>query len=74
MSCYFTWDKRRDVGEARLVVTVIDFNYVMNCAPKRPLSESKNGESKTIEVFSRKIELQVLARRRLIVERASAKD
>jgi len=30
-------------------------------------------KARKIEVFSRKIELQVLARRKLIVERASAK-
>ena len=51
-----------------LIAQIIDSNYVVNYTPKRPLSESKNGETRTIEISSRKAGLRVLAKRKLIVE------
>lgn len=51
-----------------LIARIIDSNYVVTYTPKRALSKSPNGEIRTIEVSSRKPGLQVLARRKLIVE------
>ncbi len=54
--------------KAVLVAKAIDSNYVVTYTPKRALSESKQGEIRDIEVSSRKPGLQVLAKRKLIVE------
>lgn len=52
-----------------LVARVIDSNYVITYTPKRPLSESKSGEIRSIEVTSKRPDVQVQARRKLIIER-----
>ncbi len=60
-------DKEEMIDKVSLVAKAIDSNYVVTYTPKRALSESKAGEIREIEVSSRKIGLQVLARRKLIV-------
>jgi hypothetical protein len=50
-----------------LVAGIIDSSYVVTYAPKRPLSESKAGEIRNIEISSRRANLQVQARRKLMV-------
>ena len=59
--------KEEMLEKTSLIARIIDSNYVVNYTPKRPLSESKNGEIRTIEVTSRKTGLQVLAKRKLLV-------
>lgn len=56
------------LAKTALVAQVIDSNYVITYTPKRPLSEAKAGEVRTIEVTSKRPGLQVLARRKLAVE------
>jgi len=50
-----------------LVARIIDSSYVVTYTPKRALSESKAGEVRNIEVSSRRPDLQVQARRKLVV-------
>jgi len=50
-----------------LIAAIIDSSYVLTYAPKRALSESKTGEIRNIEVSSRRPDLQVQARRKLVV-------
>jgi len=50
-----------------LIAAIIDSSYVVTYTPKRPLSESKTGEIRLIEISSRRADLQVQARRKLIV-------
>ncbi len=45
----------------------IDSQYVVTYTPKRPLSESPNGEVRTIEVTSKRDNVIILARRKLLV-------
>lgn len=61
-------DTEEMTEKAALVAKAIDSNYVVTYTPKRALSESKPGEIRDIEVSSRKPGLQVLAKRKLIVE------
>ena len=56
------------LAKTSLVAQVIDSNYVITYTPKRPLSESKPGEIRSIEVTSKRSGLQVLARRKIAVE------
>jgi hypothetical protein len=55
------------VEKTGLIANVIDSNYVVTYIPKRPLSEAKPGETRIIEVSSRKPGLRVLAKRKLAV-------
>lgn len=55
------------VDKTTLIARVIDSNYVVTYTPKRPLSESEPGETRVIEVSSRKPGLRVLAKRKLAV-------
>ena len=50
-----------------LVAAIIDSSYVVTYTPKRALSESKEGEVRNIEISSRRPDLQVQARRKLVV-------
>jgi hypothetical protein len=50
-----------------LIARIIDSSYVLTYTPKRPLSESKADEMRSIEVTSRRVNLQVQARRKLMV-------
>jgi Mg-chelatase subunit ChlD len=62
------------VEKADLIANVIDSNYVVTYVPKRPLADSKPGETRVIEVSSRKPGLRVLAKRRLAVGGAAEPD
>ena len=55
------------IEKTAMIAKVIDSNYVVTYTPKNPLSESDTGETREIEVSSRRSGLQVLARRKLIV-------
>lgn len=55
--------------KASLIANVIDSNYVVTYTPKRPLDESEPGETRVIEVSSKKPGLRVLAKRKLVVGR-----
>ena len=57
------------IEKTALVASVIDSNYVVTYTPKRPLSEAKPGEVRNIEVSSKRPGLQVLSRRKLIIEK-----
>ncbi len=50
-----------------LVAGFIDSSYVVTYAPKRPLKESPSGEVRRIEVSSKRPDLLIEARRKLIV-------
>lgn len=56
------------IEKTALVAGVIDSNYVVTYTPKRPLSESKPGEIREIEVSSKRPGLQVQAHRKLVIE------
>lgn len=51
-----------------VIAQIIDSSYVLTYTPKRALSESAPGEVRSIEVSSRRPDLQVQARRKLIVK------
>ena len=55
------------VEKTKLVANAIDSNYVLTYTPKRPLSESLDGEVREIVVTSKRPGLQVESRRKLIV-------
>ncbi|MGI8787899.1 MAG: VWA domain-containing protein [Pyrinomonadaceae bacterium] len=56
------------LAKTALVAGTIDSSYVLTYIPKRPLAESKTGEIRNIEITSRRSDLIVQARRKLIVE------
>lgn len=58
--------KEEMLEKTALVAGVIDSSYVVTYAPKRPLSESKAGEERDIEVTSRRANLLVQAHRKLV--------
>ncbi len=60
--------KEEMLEKVKLIAKVIDSNYVVTYTPKRPLSESEAGEVRDIEISSKRPGLQVLARRKLIVQ------
>lgn len=60
--------KEEMIEKVNLIAKVIDSNYVVTYTPKRPLSESKPREIRTIEISSKRSGLRVLARRKLIVD------
>ena len=60
-------DQDEMLEKTRLIAKVIDSNYVVTYIPKRPLSESKPGETRIIEVSSKKAGLFVQARRKLVI-------
>jgi len=51
-----------------LVAQIIDSSYVVTYSPKRALKESPSGEVRNIEVSSRRADLLVQARRKLVVK------
>ncbi len=55
------------IEKTALVARFIDSSYVVTYAPKRALKESPLGEVRTIEVSSKRADLQIEARRKLIV-------
>jgi VWFA-related protein len=60
--------KEEMIEKVSMIAKAIDSNYVVTYTPKRPLSESKAGETRTIEISSKRSGLQVLARRKLVVD------
>lgn len=50
------------------VAQLIDSHYVITYTPKRPLSEASKGEVRNIQVTSKRQGLQVMARRKLVIE------
>ncbi len=60
-------DNEEMVEKASVVAKAIDSNYVVTYTPRRALSESKPGETRIIEVSSKKQGLFVEARRKLVV-------
>ncbi|HSK73878.1 MAG TPA: VWA domain-containing protein, partial [Pyrinomonadaceae bacterium] len=50
------------------VAQLIDSHYVVTYTPKRPLSEASKGEIRNIVVSSKRQGLQVMARRKLVIE------
>lgn len=56
------------IEKTDLVARTIDSNYVVTYTPKRPLSDAAAGEIRKILVSSKRPGLQVLARRKLVVE------
>nr|MBA2605637.1 hypothetical protein [Acidobacteriota bacterium] len=59
--------KEEMLDKPTLIARIIDSSYVVTYAPKRALSESIAGEVRIIEVSSRRPNLQVQARRKLVV-------
>ncbi len=59
--------KEEMLDKTALVARFINSSYVITYAPKRPLKESKTGEVRNIEVTSRRPDLEVQARRKLVV-------
>lgn len=60
--------KEEMIEKTALIAAIIDSSYVVTYVPKRPLSESKTGEVRDIEITSRRAGLQVQAKRKLIVK------
>lgn len=59
--------KEEMLEKSTLVASIIDSSYVVTYAPKRALAESLTGEVRNIEISSRRPDLQVQARRKLVV-------
>lgn len=59
--------KEEMIEKTALVARFVDSNYVITYTPKRPLKDSPTGEVRSIEVSSRRPDLQVVARRKLLV-------
>lgn len=55
------------IEKTKIVAQAIDSNYVLTYTPKRPLSESPEGEIREIVVTSKRPGLQIESRRKLIV-------
>ncbi len=60
--------KEEMIQKAKLIGKIIDSNYVVTYTPKRALSESPNGEIRTVEVSSRRAGLRVSAKRKILIE------
>ena len=59
--------KEEMLEKTALVARFVDSNYVITYTPKRALKDSPTGEVRSIEVSSRRLDLQVVARRKLLV-------
>jgi len=59
--------KEEMLDKPALIARIIDSSYVITYSPKRALSESEAGEVRIIEVSSRRPNLQVQARRKLVI-------
>ncbi len=55
------------VSKARWISDLIDSNYVVTYTPRRPLSESPDGEERVVEVSAKRNGIRVSARRVLVV-------
>ncbi len=58
--------KEEMLEKTALIASIIDSSYVVTYAPKRALAESPTGEVRNIEISSRRPDLQVQARRKLV--------
>ena len=63
--------KEEMLDKPALIARIIDSSYVVTYSPKRALSESEAGEVRIIEVSSRRPNLQVQARRKLVISKKS---
>jgi len=59
--------KEEMLEKTALVASIIDSSYVVTYAPKRALAESPDGEARNIDISSRRPDLQVQSRRKLVV-------
>ena len=59
--------KEEMLEKTALVASIIDSSYVVTYTPKRALAESPDGAVRSIEISSRRPDLQVQARRKLVV-------
>lgn len=55
------------IAKTPILAGTIDSQYVVTYAPKRPLAESPNGETRTIEISSRRAGVEVQGRRKFMV-------
>jgi hypothetical protein len=65
-------DKDEMKEKTRVIAKAIDSNYVVTYTPKKPLADAKPGETRIIEVSSKKAGLIVQARRKLVIGDAPA--
>lgn len=65
-------DKDEMKEKTRVIAKAIDSNYVVTYTPKKPLADAKPGETRIIEVSSKKSGLIVQARRKLVIGDAPA--
>lgn len=56
------------IEKTEVIASNIDANYVVTYIPKRPLADVRNAEERNIEITSRRQGLDVLAKRKLLVE------
>ncbi len=66
---YLPDTKEEMVEKTEHLAKNIDSQYVVTYTPKRPLSESPNGEIRNIEVTSKRDGVIIQARRKLLVMR-----
>jgi len=59
--------KEEMLEKTAFLASIIDSSYVVTYAPKRALAESPTGEVRNIEISSRRPDLQVQARRKLVI-------
>lgn len=59
--------KEEMIEKTALVAHFVDSNYVITYTPKRALKDSPSGEVRNIDVSSRRPDLQVISRRKLLV-------
>lgn len=60
-------DNEELLEKASTIAGIIDSSYVLTYVPKRALSDSPNGEVRSIEVTSRRPNLRVQANRKLVI-------
>ncbi len=60
--------KAEMIDKSALVAQMIDASYVVTYVPKKPLSEARRNEERSIEITSRRAGLQVEAKRKLLVK------
>ena len=59
--------KAEMIEKAALTAQMIDGSYVVTYIPKKPLTGSRKGEERNIEITSRRAGVQVEARRKLLI-------
>lgn len=66
---YLPLDREDMVGKTENLARNIDSQYVVTYTPKRPFNESPKGEERTVEVTSRRDNVIIQGKRKLIVTR-----